>query len=270
MTEQSEIETAETGTVHYLRTGPRDKPPIMLLPSLGLNRNFWDQQITALGRDYNVLAIDVLDQTLPRPAGFQPTFDGLAAAAAAVLQHAQAGPAHVVGLSVGSMIAQTLALAQPTLVRSLTLIGAAAAFPDTGREALRERARLTREQGMAAVMPLHLSRWFTPDFASRRPDIIERVTETLLADDPKVHAALWDMVSGLDTAPRLPVLTCPTLVVVGAEDTSTPPAAARLIADAIAGAQLEVVQGASHLTPLEAPEAVNALLVEFLSAADKS
>jgi len=264
MTEEFEFETEETGTVRYSRTGLRDRPTVMLIPALGFNRSLWDVQVAALGREYDVLAVDVLDQTQPRSAGFTPTFDALAAAAAAALRHAQAGPAHVVGLSFGSMIAQTLTLAQPPLVRSLTLIGSAATFPEAGRQAIRERARLTREQGMAAVTPLHLKRWFTPEFTQRRPDVIERVTETLLADDPAVHAALWDMVSGLETMPRLPAITCPALVIVGEEDTSTPPAAARSIAGTIAGARLETIPGASHITTLEAPETINALLRDFL------
>ena len=172
----------------------------------------------------------------------------------------------MVGLSVGSMIAQTLALAEPSLVRSLTLIGSTATFAEAGRQALRERAALTRAQGMAAIMPLHLQRWFLPDFARRRPEVIERVTQTLLADDPALHAALWEMVSSLETLPRLPELTCPTLVIVGEEDTSTPPAAAQSIVDAVAGARLVTLPGTAHLSPLEVPEAVNALLLDFLAA----
>lgn len=260
-----ELDT-ETGTVRYTQTGAPKGSPVVLLHALGFNRSFWDVQTAALDSRYLVLAVDVLDQTKPRPADFVPTFETLAAAAAAVINHAQTGPAHVVGLSLGSMIAQTLALAEPSLVRSLTLIGSAATFAEAGRTAIRARAAQTRAEGMAAIAPLHLARWFTPEFTRQHPEVIERVTQTLLADDPAVHAALWEMVSGLDTLPRLPELTCPVLVIVGAEDTSTPPAAAQQIVDAVAGARLETVAGSAHLTPLEAPETVNALLLDFLSA----
>lgn len=259
-----ELDT-ETGTVRYTQTGPPEGPPVVLLHALGFNRSFWDVQTAALGSRYLVLAVDVLDQTQPRPADFVPTFEGLAAAAA-VITHAQTGPAHVVGLSLGSMIAQTLALAEASLVRSLTLIGSAATFAEAGRTALRERAAQTRAEGMAAIAPLHLARWFTPEFTRQHPDVIERVTRTLLANDPRVHAALWEMVSRLDTLPRLPELTCPVLAIVGAEDTSTPPAAAQQIVDAVAGARLETVAGSAHLPPLEAPGTVNTRLTEFLSA----
>lgn len=260
-----ELDT-EMGTVRYTQSGPSDGPLVVLLHALGLNRSFWDVQTAALDSRYLVLAVDVLDQTQPRRADFVPTFSGLAAAAAAVITHTQTGPAHVVGLSLGSMIAQTLALQEPPLVRSLTLIGSAATFAEAGRTALRERAAQTRAEGMAAIAPLHLARWFTPEFTQQHPDVIERVTRTLLANAPEVHAALWEMVSGLDTLPRLPELTCPVLVIVGAEDTSTPPAAAQRIADAVAGARLETVDSSAHLTPLEAPGTVNTLLTEFLSA----
>ena len=118
---------------------------------------------------------------------------------------------------------------------------------------------------MAAVLPSTLERWFTADMMARRPDLVDRVTTSLLSDDPEIHAAMWDMISGLDLVSRLGSISCPTLILVGEHDPSSPPEAARLLRDAIAGARMHVIPDASHMSPLERPDAVNAHLVPFLA-----
>ena len=117
---------------------------------------------------------------------------------------------------------------------------------------------------MEAVISPTLDRWFTGAFRARRPDVIERVVSTLRADDPSVHAAMWDMIADLEFCARLGEVACPTLVLVGALDPSTPPAAAQLLAEAIGGAEVRVLAQTSHLTPLEVPDAVNQHLRFFL------
>ena len=163
------------------------------------------------------------------------------------------------------MLAQHFALEHPELVRSLCLIGSACTFPDPARQALRERAAAIRQGGMQAVLRASLERWFTPEFRQRRPDVIDRASKSVLAADPAVQAAMWDMIAALDTQERLASLTCPTLVLVGSEDPSTPPAAARLIGERIAGARVEIIPGASHMATLEVPEVVNSFLETFVA-----
>ena len=95
--------------------------------------------------------------------------------------------------------------------------------------------------------------------------MIDRTTKTLLADDPEIHAGMWEMIATLDTAPRLASIDKPTLVVVGEQDPSTPVAAARAIAERIPGSVLHIVPDASHMAPLEKPSVVNDILQGFLA-----
>ena len=137
---------------------------------------------------------------------------------AGVIRHLDAGAAHVVGVSVGGMIAQALALLQPELVRSLVLVHTLCTFPDAVRGALRERARVAREDGMSAIAPMSLARWFTPAFRTARPNLMDRATKSMLAQDGAFHGAMWDMIAGLDLQARLRAVACPTLVVTGARE----------------------------------------------------
>lgn len=255
---------AEHG-VNLVRTGPRGRPLVVLIHAVGLDLTYWGEQIEALQAFYDVIAYDLPGhgRSAPLPASFG--WDESIEVLAGVISAAQAGPAHLVGLSVGGMIAQNFALARPGMVRSLTLIDTTSTFAGPVRKALRDRAETARRDGMEALLAPTLERWFTPRFMARRPDVIDRVAKTLLACDPAVHGGMWDMISTQDTAPQLPGLSLPVLVVVGEEDPTTPVAAARLIAECINGARLEIIPGASHIAPLEEPGTINALIMDFLA-----
>lgn len=251
--------------INVVRTGPRGGAPVILVHPVGLELSYWGGQVEALCDMYDVVAFDLPGHGRTPGSPEDWTLDTAARCLEHVIRTTGAGPAHLVGLSVGGMIAQALTLAQPELVRSLTLIDTAAAFAEEGRAAMRARARMAREGGMRAVLRTTIERWFTPDTEARRPDLIDRVSKTLLADDPLVHAAMWDMISALDLVSHLHRILCPTLVLVGEFDPSSPPAAARVLRDNIAGAQMHVIQQASHMAPLEKPDVINAHLTRFLA-----
>jgi 3-oxoadipate enol-lactonase len=252
--------------VHSVRTGQRGAPLVVLIHAVGVDLTYWGDQIDMLQASYDVVAYD-----LPGHGGSaKPTkgfgFADAVATLTQVITDAEAGSAHIIGLSVGGMIAQNFALARPDLVRSLVLVDTTSTFPDAVRTAFHDRARLTRAEGMGAILKQTLERWFTADFAKRRPDVIDRTTKTLLADDPEIHAGMWEMIATHDTAPQLPSIDKPVLVVVGEHDPSTPVAAARAIAERIPGAVLHIVPDASHMAPLEKPSQVNDILQGFLAA----
>lgn len=94
--------------------------------------------------------------------------------------------------------------------------------------------------------------------------MLDRTTRSLLSQDADFHGAVWDMIAGLELAAQLPGITCPSLVIAGAEDGSAPPVAGERIAGLIPGASLAVMPGVGHFPPFETPEAFNALLRNFL------
>lgn len=251
--------------INLVRTGPRGSPPVVLVHPVGLDLSYWGGQIEVLRDDYDVVAFDLPGHGSSPGAPADWTLDKAADVLAQVVRSTGNGSAHLVGLSVGGMISQALTLAQPDLVRSLTLIDTAATFPEEGRAGMRARAGMAREGGMQAVLPSTLQRWFTARTVERRPDLIDRVSKTLLADDPLVHAAMWDMISALDLVSQLHRISCPTLILVGEHDPSSPLAAARVLQENIAGAEMHIISGTSHMAPLEKPDDVNGYLETFLN-----
>ena len=258
--------TATPGwSINSVRTGPRGAPPVVLVHPVGLDLTYYAAQIEALLDTHDVVAFDLPGHgsSPGKPADW--TLDKAAQMLAQVVRFTGSESAHVVGVSVGGMIAQALALVEPGLVRSLTLIDTAATFAEEGRAGMRARAKMAREGGMPAVLPSTIQRWFTPETVARCPDLIDRVSKTLLADDPLVHAAMWDMIAELDLVSQLHRISCPALILVGEHDPSSPPAAAQILRDNIAGSEMHVIPAASHMAVLERPDVINAFIKRFLS-----
>lgn len=251
--------------LNWVRTGPRNGATVILIHPVGHDLTYWADQIDALQPHYDVIALDLPGHGRSPVAAEPLSFVGISDRLARLVASLGKGAVHVVGISVGGMIAQSFALAYPDKVRSLSLIATAATFADVVRDGMRARAETVEQGGMAAVLHSSLERWFTPETRARRPDLIERISRTMLANNPEVHAAMWRMIATFEVLPRLAEIVCPTLVLVGDKDPSTPPSAAALIAENIAGAQLVVLTNTSHIAMLESPAAVNAELLRFLA-----
>ena len=249
--------------LNWVRTGTNHASTVVFIHAVGYDLTYWSAQIAALNGDYNVVAFDLPGHGRSTGDAADWSFDQAASDVAKLIEDVSEEPVHLVGLSFGGMIAQATVLARPDLVRSLTLMGTASRFSTEARAGMKARADATRKGGMAAVLPSSLDRWFTPQTRALRPDLIDRVTKTILQDDPAVHAAIWDIISGFDVHDRLGEVRCPTLVLVGELDPSTPPTAAAALVEAIPDARLVIFPNASHMIQLEAPEAVNEELKRF-------
>ncbi len=259
-------DTPGTDALNWVRTDTKHPETVVLLHAVGYDLTYWDRQIEALRASYNVVAFDLPGhgRSPGEPADW--TFEKAVPVIASLIETVSDRPVHLVGISFGGMLAQATVLATPDLVRTLTLIGTASTFTEAARSGMRARASLVRAESMTAIVGSSLDRWFTPEFRSARPDIIDRVTKTILADDPAVHAAIWEMIAGFDVHERLGEIQCPTLVLVGALDPSTPPSAAAALTEAILGAKMVMLPGVSHIATVEAPGAINSELLAFLAS----
>jgi 3-oxoadipate enol-lactonase len=250
--------------VHLVRTGPHRAAVTVLLHPVGLDLTCWSGQIAVLAENHDLLAYDLPGHGLSPGTPADWTFDAAVLTLARIVRSTR-GRAHIVGISIGSMIAQAFALAHPELVASLVLIGAAATFPDEVRQEMRGRAEAARQRGMPAVLQTTITRWFTPATILDRPDIVDRVTKSMLRVDPSIYGAMWDMIASLDFAHRLGEIACPTLIMTGVNDPICSPEVARGMQRKIKGSSLQLVAEAAHMCILEQPDEVNGHLQDFFS-----
>ena len=255
--------------LNWIRTSTHHAQTVVLIHAVGHDLTYWDRQIETLSQTFNVVAFDLPGhgRSAGRPAAW--SFEYASAVTARLIEETSSGPVHLIGISFGGMIAQVTALVRPDLIRSLTLIGTAASFREEVRSGMRARAALVRSEGMAAVVDSSLQRWFTERTLQSRPDIVDRITKTLLGDDPATHAAIWELIATLDIQGRLSELECPTLVLVGQHDPSTPPLVAEGLANSIHDARLVEIPDASHIVTFEAPSPVSEALLSFLMHVDE-
>ena len=241
-------------------------PRIVLLHPIGLDHSFWGDVEVSLAQTCCVLSVDLRGHGASSWDGGPVSLEQNADDVAQLLSALDFAPAIVVGLSFGGMIAQTLAIRRPDLVRGLVVSGCADTLPDAARSAMRERGRIALENGMETVIDATMERWFSPGFADI--DWLDKVRERLRTDDPEVWAAGWDAISALNTAPMLASLSVPALVIAAENDQAFPVEAVHNVARHIPAARFEVLEGAAHIMHLEKPEPYARLIQNFVNDLD--
>lgn len=250
--------------IHFTRTGPRGRTPIVFIHAVGLDSSIWEQQVKEFGRDHDVICVDLPGHGLSERCLVTPSFVSFAKVLHDFLIELGVGPVDVVGISFGGMVAQALAIEAPAAVHSLTLVATSCTFTEEVREILRNRAQTAREGGMEALAPLHLERWFAPDFRAKHPDVPLRLSRILLRQDNHYHAEMWDMVAAIDFEQQLAGVKSPLLVIAGQDDASAPPAAGQRIVNCVPGSKLHVLPHCVHFPPIEHPFEFDELLRNFL------
>jgi len=163
------------------------------------------------------------------------------------------------------MVAQEFALAYPRRVASLVLCDTTSRYPEGTDKIWQERIATVRAQGMGLLVEATLERWFTPPFRAARPDVMARIGAMIRNTPAEGYIGCGAAVPTIDTTARLGPIACPTLVVVGEHDAGAPLAMAQTIQHGIPGAELEVIESASHLCNIEQPDAFNTVLLGFLT-----
>jgi len=250
--------------VNYLLEGPADAPVVTLSHSLATDFSMWEPQIAALRERYRVLRYDTRGHGgTDAPAGAY-SLDLLAEDAARLLAALGVRKTHWVGLSMGGMIGQALALKNPELFASLTLCDTSSRVPAEAKSAWTDRIKTAETQGMEPLVDPTLGRWFTAPFRERAKDVVGRVATMIRSTPPRGYAGCCHAISALDFTDRLSAISLPTLIIVGEEDQGTPVAASRTIHERIKGSELVIIPSAAHLSNMEQPDVFTAALTKFL------
>ncbi|WP_338604000.1 alpha/beta fold hydrolase [Desulfoferula mesophila] len=243
--------------------------PLVLIRGLGSNLEHWYEQVPVFSRDYRVIVFNNRGIGTSGAPALPWSIRDMAEDAAAVIQAVAGARAHVMGISMGGMIAQELALGWPELVASLVPTathcgGAHKVLPTAETMELFDKlvyGKTFQEQleGRKAL--------FSQTTLDEHPDILEHYAQVAAAYacPPEVMQGQWQAIANFDTYERLPNITAPTLVLAGADDRLVPQGNAEILAQRIPGAQLAVIPQAGHQLVIEQPQAVNAAVLKFLA-----
>jgi 3-oxoadipate enol-lactonase len=264
----SEGRTFSTPALHYSVRAPRSgKAPrhtIVLGHALGCDLTMWDSLANELAADCRVISYDHRGHgSSDAPEGMYAMAD-LADDAARLLRELDTGPVVWIGLSMGGMVGQELALRHPPLVRALVLANTTSGYPEAARAVWEQRIATVREQGIEAIADAVMGRYFHDRFRAGHAATVARFRRRLTTTDAAGYVGCCNAVGTLDTTARLGSIAAPTLVIAGDLDQGTPVAMAQTLAGAIPDARLAVLGEASHLSAIEQPAAFAARVAEFI------
>jgi 3-oxoadipate enol-lactonase len=251
--------------INYELTGKKGAPVVMLSHSLACSLVMWQPQMDMLESAFQVLRFDTRghgDSDAPEEAY---SLEQLAMDAIGLLDALKIDTVHFVGLSMGGMIGQGLALDYTDRLKSLALCDTAAIMPDETQPIWQDRIEAAGETGMAGQVGATLERWFRPEYLQQNPPAVERIRQQILATPVAGYIGCCEAIRRLKYLDRLTEIKLSTLIMVGEEDPGTPVEASEAMHARISDSKLIVLPSARHLSNIEQAEVFNTALMEFLT-----
>ena len=239
-------------------------PWVTFVHSLGTDLSAWDDQVGQLVERFTVLRYDVRGHGASSAPAGPYTLEQLADDAIGLLDALGVERTHFVGISLGGMIAQHVALKASRRIASLVLADTTSRYGPEALAVWQERIRVVSEQGVEAMVEPTLQRWFTEPFRNAHPDVMDRIGGLIRATPAAGYLGCCHAISRMNVTSRLRELRLPALVLVGEQDVGTPIAMAQELHEALAGSVLEVIPEAAHLSNIEQAETFDYLLLGFL------
>jgi 3-oxoadipate enol-lactonase len=254
--------------IHYDIVGPDKAPTLCMTHSLASDSGMWMEQMAPLVQaGWRLLRIDMRGHGGSDPVAGDYTMDQLADDTAIVLEALEIGAVHYMGLSIGGMFGQSLALRHGHRLKSLLFCDTTPAALANAREMWAPRIKLVTDAGsLAPVADATMERFVTEKVRTSRPQRWKQLYDTILSTTPAGYLGCGAALQNFDYAAQLGSIRLPTLVVWGAEDIGTPPAENRRIVAAIPSAHGEEMANARHFPNVELPDEFNRIMMRWLDA----
>lgn len=246
--------------LHYRVDGPDGGPPVVFANSLGTDMRLWDPVLPLLPKGLRIIRYDKRGHGLSSCPSGPYSMGGLVSDVEKLMDHLHVKDSVFVGLSIGGMIAQGLAVKRLDLVRAMVLSNTAAKI---GTPAMwDERIAAIKSGGIESLADAVMERWFSPDF--RATPELELWRNMLVRGEGDGYAGCSAAISGTDFYTPTASLRLPTLGIAGTDDGSTPPDLVRETTDLIPGSKFHLIRKAGHLPCVEQPVEYAAVLSKFL------
>jgi 3-oxoadipate enol-lactonase len=246
--------------IHYELHGKQGSAWLILSHSLACTVRMWDPQLAALKERYCILNYDMRGHGKSAAPAGPYTLDMLADDVLGLMQELGIKRASYMGLSIGGMIGQTLALKRPELFDKMVLADTSHAQPPEAIKQWEERIRIAQTQGMKALVPPTMERWFTPSF--RESPAAKKIAQLIENTPVAGYVGCGQAIMKLNTTARLKDIKLPILAIAGEADPSAP--GTRHIGETVPRAKLVMIPKAAHIANVEQAETFNQALRGFL------
>ena len=238
-------------------------PWVTFSHSLGCSRKMWSSQIEALSNTCRVLAYDLRGHGESEADATAGSLALYASDVIALMDGLGIRNSHFVGISVGGMIGQTLALKAPERIASLVLANTTPFMPPAAIPAWLQRIDQAKNKGVASLAAPSLERWFPETFRTGHSDLIASLAKEFANTSVQGYVSCCQAIMTVDTRNELERIACPTLIIAGSQDPGAPAEVLQQL-KRIPNSELLVIEGAGHLSNIDHPEQFTTALKSFL------
>ena len=255
------------GTAYRVTGDPAGLPVVVLVHGVGLDQDLWLPWLPVLGPRYCVVTLDLLGHGRSHnPPGDRSVLD-FVEQVMALVDHLDVDRFALVGFSLGAIISQACASLHDRCLTHLVLLHSVFQRTEEQCQAVRERYRITRDQGPMATVELAIERWFSEEYRQDHPEQMERIRDVFARHTDDGYLKAYYLFSYAESEMRnYPVddVGCPALVVTGSDDVGSTPAMSEALARVLPDAELIINPGHRHMGPAEHATTVANQVLSFL------
>lgn len=263
-----EGKTTRSPALHYIVHEPRNlsgpRHTLVLSHALGCDLTMWNRLVPVLAEECRIVTYDHRGHGRSEVPDGIYTLEELADDAAHLIQETEAGPVVWVGISMGGMVGQELALRHPGLLRGLVIANSTSQYPEAAQTAWQQRIVTLEQQGIPGVAEATLQRFFSPSFHEKDLATVDAFRRRLLSTELPGYLGCCHAVRAIDTTARLEQINMPVQIIASEGDQGTPVEMARIMAEHLPQARLTILPDAAHLSAVEQPEAFAEIVRAYL------
>ncbi|WP_240377501.1 alpha/beta fold hydrolase [Bacillus piscicola] len=240
--------------------------PVILIHGVGMDHTMWQYQTEFLASYYRVITYDMLGHGNSGKPGGEYKLDHYVSQLLGLMDQLSLDQAHIVGFSMGGMVAQLFGIIHPDKVKTLTFMNAVANRSEKEQQAVKNRVKQVEREGHQSTIDAAIDRWFNEDYRKNNPDLVEKVRERLKNNDADAYLKSYKVFAAADQEiwPQLNEIKKPTLVITGEGDVGSTPLMAEDIHEQLSNSELVIFPGFKHMLPMENYEAVNETIFRFI------
>lgn len=244
------------GNIFYEEKGSGE--PLIFIHGVGLDHAMWNQYIDRLSDSFRVIVYDMLghggSEHPPGPYSLSLYVEQLVG----LMDFLQIEKTHLVGFSMGGMVAQAFALIYKDKLKTLTIMSAVANRTDDQRKGILARVEEVREHGPLSTIEPAIQRWFNPIFIKSQEKIVNQIRKRLQTNNPTSYLAAYTLFATADAElwPQLKNIETTTFIITAENDIGSNPEMSRQMHGEIKGSEIKIIPGMRHMLPVEGADII--------------
>jgi pimeloyl-ACP methyl ester carboxylesterase len=259
--------TETSPTIAYRRvdgTPGQQNELVLLLHGVGSSASTWNELLPLLHQGFTIVAPDYRGHGYSEAPPVPYVIDDYVTDVLRLLDELGVAAVHIVGFSIGAVIAEAVALAAPERVSSLVLLNTIGDRTEAERARALERLEVIRSTDPAEVAATSAARWFTPAFIESNPELVAGEVGIVSVTDHVPYAASYEVLATTEIIDQLSAITAPTLIITGENDVGSTPRMSRAVQEKIARSQMVVVDDLQHYLHIEGAQTIADLVNGFI------